>query len=131
MAITISEVSKKWGITRATIYKKINQGKLSRLSDRLIDVAEVVRVFGEPSVSKKIKDTVSIGGYTQGENAALLQEKIRNLEDTVRQSKDREREAREREDWLRGQVEKLTETIGLLEDKTPRKKGLLSRLFGD
>ncbi len=130
MPITISEVSKKWGITRATIYKKVNQGKLSRLDSGLIDVAEVVRVFGEPSVSKKTKDTVSIGGYIQGENVALLQEKIRHLEDTLRQSKDREREALEREDWLRGQVENLTQTIGLLEDKTQKKKGLLARFFG-
>ena len=87
-------------------------------------------MIGEPSVSKKTKDTVSIGGYIQGENVALLQEKIRHLEDTLRQSKDREREALEREDWLRGQVENLTQTIGLLEDKTQKKKGLLARFFG-
>lgn len=130
MPITISEVSKKWGITRVTIYKKIKQGKLSRLENGLIDIAEVVRVFGEPSVSKKIKDTVNINEPIQNENIALLQEKIRHLEDSLRQSKDREREAIEREDWLRGQVENLTQTIGLLEDKSQKKKGLLSRLFG-
>lgn len=130
MPITISEVSKKWGITRATIYKKVNQGKLSRLDSGLIDVAEVVRVFGEPSVSKKTKNTVSIDEPTQNENTILLQEKIRHLEEVLRYSQDREREAREREDWLRGQVEKLTQTIGLLEDKTQNKKGLLARFFG-
>lgn len=129
MAITISEVSKKWGVTRATIYKKIKQGKLSRLDNGLIDVAEVVRIFGEPSVSKKTKDTNTIYEPIQDENVTLLQEKIRYLEDNLRQSKDREREAIQREEWLRGQVENLTKTIGLLEDKTEKKKGLFARIF--
>lgn len=129
MAITISEVSKKWGVTRATIYKKIKQGKLSRLDSGLVDVAEVVRVFGEPSVSKKTINTSPIGEPIQDENVTLLQEKIRYLEDNLRQSKDREREAIQREEWLRGQVENLTKTIGLLEDKTDKKKGLFARFF--
>lgn len=129
MAITISEVSKKWGVTRATIYKKIRQGKLSRLDSGLVDVAEVVRVFGEPSVSKKTINTSPICEPIQDENVTLLQEKIRYLEDNLRQSKDREREAIQREEWLRGQVENLTKTIGLLEDKTDKKKGLFARFF--
>lgn len=130
MAITISEVSKKWGVTRATIYKKIKQGKLSRLDNGLIDIAEVVRIFGEPPVVfKKAINTSPICEPIQDENVTLLQEKIRYLEDNLRQSKDREREAIQREEWLRGQVENLTKTIGLLEDKTDKKKGLFARFF--
>ena len=49
MAITIQEIQKQWGISRATVYKHIKAGKLSRLPDGLVDVAEVLRVYGEPS----------------------------------------------------------------------------------
>ena len=57
MAITIQEIQKQWGVSRATVYKHIKAGKLSRLADGLVDISEVLRVYGEPS-----KNTQS--GYT-------------------------------------------------------------------
>ena len=133
MEITVSEASTRWGITRQTIYKKIRQGKLSQLQNKKIDVAEMVRVFSEPSVNKVTKDTVAVDNRLQGEQEARLQEKIRFLEDSLRQSQERERLAQEREQWLQNQVERLTDTVKLLEFKKPEKdekKGLCGRLFG-
>lgn len=133
MEITVSEASTRWGITRQTIYKKIRQGKLSKLGNKKIDVAEMVRVFGEPSVNKATQDTVTIDNRLQGEQEVRLQEKIRFLEDSLRQSQERERLAQEREQWLQNQVERLTDTVKLLEFKKPEKdekKGLWGRLFG-
>ena len=49
MAITIQEIQKQWGISRATVYKHIKAGKLSRLQNGQVDLAEVLRVYGEPS----------------------------------------------------------------------------------
>ena len=124
MEITVSEASKRWGITRQTIYKKIRQGKLSQLQNKKIDVAEMVRVFSEPSVNKVTKDTVAVDNRLQGEQEARLQEKIRFLEDSLRQSQ---------EQWLQNQVERLTDNVKLLEFKKPEKdekKGLWGRLFG-
>jgi len=45
MAITIQDIQKQWGVSRATVYKHIKSGKLSRLPDGLVDVAEVLRVL--------------------------------------------------------------------------------------
>ena len=133
MEITVSEASKRWGITRQTIYKKIRQGKLSQLQNKKIDVAEMVRVFGEPNVNKVKQDTVTIDNRLQSEQEASLQERIRTLEDNLRKAQEHERIAQAREQWLQKQVDKLTDTVKLLEFKKTEKdekKGLWGRLFG-
>ena len=40
------------GVSRTTIYQKVNDGELSRNADKKIDVSEMLRVFGEP-ISKR------------------------------------------------------------------------------
>lgn len=46
--LSLTEVSKRFKVNRTTIYRAVNSGKLSRLSNGLFDIAEVIRVFGEP-----------------------------------------------------------------------------------
>ena len=128
MAITIQEIQKQWGISRATVYKHIKAGKLSRLPNGQVDLAEVLRVYGEPSKNTG-RDKQAIGGDNSDthENRMLL-EKIAFLELQLVK-------AEEREEWLRGQVETAQETIQLLEHKkaaTPQqtKKSLFGRLIG-
>ena len=128
MAITIQEIQKQWGISRATVYKHIKAGKLSRLPNGQVDLAEVLRVYGEPSKNTG-RDKQAIGGDNSDthENRMLL-EKIASLELQLVK-------AEEREEWLRGQVETAQETIQLLEHKKaaspqPAKKGLFGRLIG-
>ena len=64
MQITIKELQTQWGVARSTVYKHIKQGLISRLDNGLIDVAEVVRVYGEPSqttqrnIKKSVIDTL-------------------------------------------------------------------------
>jgi len=48
MNMSVSEAAKKWGVSRTTIYKKIDDGELSRNSDKKIDTTEMLRVFGNP-----------------------------------------------------------------------------------
>ena len=120
MAITIQEIQKQWGVSRATIYKHIKAGKLSRLADGLVDITEVLRVYGEPK-SDTQRDKPSPVVDTQ--ETKLLLEKIAFLESQLSQ-------AEKREDWLKGQVEKAQETIQLLEYKHPAKKGLFGRVIG-
>ena len=120
MAITIQEIQKQWGVSRATIYKHIKTGKLSRLADGLVDVAEVLRVYGEPTKNTP-RDKLVVAIDTQETN--LLLDKIALLESQLSQ-------AEKREDWLKMQVEKAQETIKLLEYKQPAKKGLLSLVIG-
>lgn len=147
MGISISEASKRWRVTRPTIYKKIKQGKLSRFPDKTVDIAEMVQVFGdEPNVNKSVngvnesvKDTVPVYGYIQSPHEAVLEERIRNLEENLRLSQEREQQAlfREqqymrREQTLQNQVQKLMD-LNLIEAKkkeeNPIKKGFFSRWF--
>ena len=46
--LSLTEVSKRFNVNRTTIYRAVSTGKLSRLSNGLFDLSEVIRVFGEP-----------------------------------------------------------------------------------
>ena len=123
MQITIKEIQNQWGIARATIYKHIKNGKISRLDNGLIDVSEVIRVYGEPSKNTQvdIKET-----RIDDQEKSILLQKISFLEAQLSQ-------AEKREEWLKGQVEKAQETIKLLEYKdapAKNKQGLLRWLIG-
>lgn len=50
--MSVTKAAKEWGVSRTTIYQKFSSGELSRTTDKKIDTAEMLRVFGEP-VSKK------------------------------------------------------------------------------
>jgi predicted transcriptional regulator len=119
MAITIQEIQKQWGVSRATIYKHIKAGKLSRLGDGLVDITEVLRVYGEPSKNTTRDKPVTVADTQE---TKLLLDKISFLEAQLIQ-------AETREDWLKGQVEKAQETIKLIEYKKHPKKGLFSRVI--
>ena len=61
MNISVTKAAKEWGISRTTIYQKVNNGELSRTAEKKIDVSEMLRVFGEPISEKRTgrsEDTV-------------------------------------------------------------------------
>ena len=127
MAITIQEIQKQWGVSRATVYKHIKAGKLSRLADGHVDLSEVLRVYGEPKKNTgRDKQEIAVDNVDSQENKLLL-DKIAFLESQLAQ-------AEKREEWLKGQVETAQATIKLLEHKQPSaqpsKKSLLGRLLG-
>lgn len=47
--LSVIELSKLYGMNRQSIYKRINKGDITKNSDGKIDLAEAIRVFGEPS----------------------------------------------------------------------------------
>src|SRR5690606_31540874 len=51
--LSLTEVSKRFNVNRTTIYRAVSSGKLSRLSNGLFDLAEVIRVCGEPPAPVK------------------------------------------------------------------------------
>lgn len=121
MAITIQEIQKQWGVSRATVYKHIKAGKLSRLADGLVDVSEVLRVYGEPS-KNTLRDSQATAVDTP--ETKLLIARIYSLELQLSQ-------ADKRENWLKGQIEKAQqEVIQLLEHKPKTQKGLFNRVIG-
>ena len=46
-------------MSRTTIYQKVNDGELSRTADKKIDIAEMLRVFGEPTLTKRTERSVN------------------------------------------------------------------------
>ena len=108
----------------------------------MLDFAELVRVFGEPSdrrtpkekrqdVSNFVKSTEQnkIDTSIHAEREAMQAQRIRELEDNLHK-------AEEREIRLMGQLDKLTDTVKLLnapktDEETPKKHGFFGRLFGN
>ena len=58
MNISVTKAAAEWGVSRTTIYQKVNDGKLSRNADKKIDVTEMLRVFGEPISKKRTERSV-------------------------------------------------------------------------
>lgn len=59
MNISVTKAAKEWGVSRTTIYQKVNNGELSRTADKKIDTAEMLRVFGEPLSKKRTERSMN------------------------------------------------------------------------
>lgn len=59
MNISVTKAAKEWGVSRTTIYQKVNDGELSRTADKKIDVSEMLRVFGEPISKERTERSVN------------------------------------------------------------------------
>jgi len=75
MIISITEAAKRAGVSRTTVYEKINSGELSRTSEG-IDIAELIRVFGELKSEKLAKGKVIDEISTQPADAQWLREQL-------------------------------------------------------
>ena len=136
MRITLAEIVEKWGLSKATIYRAVQIGKLHKGDDGLIDLANVVQLWGEPNarrIQKKSKNeskTVKIESDTNERERALLSQ-VKALQEALEK-------AESDKVWLQQQVEANQQVIKLLEYKnnqniaTPPpiapKKGLFGRL---
>jgi len=87
--LTVLELSKLYNINRQTIYNNIKKGILSKNSDNKIDVAEAIRVFGEPTIKQDVKDSVKVDSPSSAENL-LLRQQIDMLKNQLDDAKDRE-----------------------------------------
>jgi hypothetical protein len=135
MEISITEAAKRLNIGRSTLYKKVSIGEVSRNPNGTVDTSELFRVFGSSpktssqDVPKTPVDTPQDTGRHLGHEARLA-----TLEAENRQLRERLDESKEREAWQRAQIDKLTDTLKLLEAPkatTPAKrKPFFERLFG-
>ncbi|PWF34676.1 DNA-binding protein [Yersinia pestis] len=87
--LTVLELSKLYNINRQTIYNNIKKGILSKNSDNKIDLAEAIRVFGEPAKKQDVKDPVKIDSPNSAE-VLLLRQQIDMLKNQLDDAKDRE-----------------------------------------
>ena len=60
----MTKTAKEWGVSRAAIYQKVNDGELSRTADKKIDTSEMLRVFGEPVSKKRTEQSVNSSDNT-------------------------------------------------------------------
>lgn len=131
MRVSLAEIVEKWALSKATVYRAIQMGKLHKGDDGLIDVANVVMLWGEPSakrIKKKSKTeskTAKIDNNTNERERELLA-KVKSLQEALDK-------AESDKQWLKQQVEQTQQMVKLLEDKRtqvppPPKKGLFGRL---
>jgi DNA-binding protein H-NS len=64
MKISVTKAAKEWGVSRTTIYQKVNDGELSRAADKKIDTSEMIRVFGEPLSKKRTEQSLNTSNST-------------------------------------------------------------------
>ena len=60
MLLTVTEAAEAAGVSRSTLYRAIEAGELTRTPDKRVDVAELVRVYGE--LRTPIEATVAASG---------------------------------------------------------------------
>lgn len=115
--VSISKAAKLAGIARSNLYESyINKGILSLSKDEKgrpkVDTSELLRVFGVLNFSEDQDRT------GQQDNAISTQQD-NNQQDVIALLKEQLAEAREREKFFQQQIAELTQSIKLIEHKSP------------
>ena len=108
-SLSVLELSKLYNINRQTIYNQINKGVLSKNSENKIDLAEAIRVFGEPIRKQDVKEPVKVDSPNSAE-VLLLRQQIDMLKNQLD-------DAKERESFYQNQIETMQR---LLEAPKPK-----------
>lgn len=109
--VSISEAARLAGVSRQTLYRKIDAGEITveRDGDSVqIDLSELLRVFGD------LKMPGTPDSCSEPEPAAVVADRSAEV-DLLR---DQLAEAREREEWHRKHADELAGVLKLLEDKS-------------
>ena len=157
--LTLREAAKQVGVSRATIYRAVQEGRLSATvrphdGQKVVDTAELLRVFGslKPRQAETASETAPRDRPRQPETAPpsvaylTAEDRRREVEiadrealraeldaarDTIRRLEQQAQEAREREAKL---MELAASATRLLEHRevaaAPPPRGILRRLFG-
>ena len=125
MKLSVTEAATLYKISRTTIYRNINSGKLSPGSGNKIDLSEMIRVFGEA----KAQNTESVlQGNTPTvpplQSEIVLHERIKWLELQVKTLQSQLENAHSLIEWFKSQIEQPQK---LIEHKP--KKSLFNRVL--
>ncbi|MDN5695287.1 plasmid replication DNA-binding protein [Acinetobacter sp. ULE_I080] len=138
--LSINQASKLFKVSRNTIYARIKKGDITKDSEGLVSVQDMVRLFGNKTNKKETEKVVvellkntnqSIQGFAQeavhpkSNNEQLLEQQIEQLKSQVEQLEKQLDYVKANEAWLKQQLGQK-----LIEHKNSEKKGLLSKLFG-
>jgi predicted site-specific integrase-resolvase len=77
MKVSPTEATKLTSLARSTIYKDMNEGRLSyslnKRGKRTLEVIELERVYGNLNLENKEENTVNTGGNLQDTNGLIYQ----------------------------------------------------------
>jgi len=108
-ALSVIELAKLYGMNRQSIYKRLSKGDLSKNSDGKIDLAEAIRVFGEPS--QRVTGLQSHVTSKQTESY-MLEQQVDFLKKQLELAQEREAFQREQLQSKDDQIESLQRLLG-------------------
>lgn len=127
--ISISRAAKDFKVSRNTIYKALEKGKLTRDANGLVDTNDMVRLFSSQQNTGQQKTSVNIHSEQVREQVEqreqLLKQQIDQLKAQVQSLETQLQYVKQNESWLRQQLDQK-----LIEQKRHESKGILGRLFG-
>lgn len=94
-ALSVIEIAKLYGMNRQSIYKRIAKGDLSKNSDGKIDLAEAIRVFGEPSQRNTQNVTVQSQATQKSAELDIMRQQVDMLKKQLEIAQEREQFQRE------------------------------------
>lgn len=126
--ISISRAAKDFKVSRNTIYKALEKGKLTRDANGLVDTSDLIRLFssqqsiGQPTTALNTQAEQVREQAEQREQ--LLRQQVEQLKAQVQSLETQLQYVKQNEAWLRQQLDQK-----LIEQKRNESKGLLGRLF--
>lgn len=135
--LSINQASKLFKVSRNTIYARINKGEITKDSEGLVSVQDMVRLFGnkidkkatEKAVIELLSNTEQLAQLpkqkieqSKNNNEQFLLQQIEQLKLQVGHLEKQLEYVKANESWLKQQLDQK-----LIEHK---KKGLLSKFFG-
>ena len=134
--ISINQASKLFKVSRNTIYARIKKGDMTKNSDGLVSVQDMMRLFGNKSEKKATENAVTdllnstnnieqVIEQPKANNEQLLLQQIEQLKGQIEQLEKQLEYVKANEAWLKQQLDQK-----LIEHKSYEKKGLLGRIFG-
>lgn len=135
--VSVSEAARLAGISRTNFYKNyIHTGKITVEQNAqqkpVVDTSEILRVFGQFKGLQNKRNDDSILEQKITHEKELQNNNVHNQSDSSREViellKSQLLEAKDRELWLQKQIEELTSTVKLLEDKQTKSLHKKARL---
>lgn len=127
--ISISKASKDFKVSRNTIYKALEKGKLTRDANGFVDTIDLIRLFS--SHTSTVQQSTAVNTQTAQaieqveQREQLLQQQVQQLQAQVQSLEVQLQYVKQNEAWLKQQLDQK-----LIEQKRHEGKGLLGRLFG-
>jgi len=109
--LSVIELAKLYKLNRQTIYKRIKKGDLSKNSDGKIDLAEAIRVFGNPSKAEESVTKLHVNQEQKLAEVDTLKQQVDILKNQLSIAQEREKRNEtitlEREKFYQDQIEAM------------------------